>query len=146
MRVLILCTANSARSQMAEGLLRQEAGAACEVFSAGTTSTRVRPEAIAVMREAGIDISGQRSKSVEEFLEQDFDYVITVCDNAREACPAFPARTRRIHWSIEDPAAAEGGTEERLDAFRLARDELQRRLRAFVREHPILSEEGPPNP
>jgi arsenate reductase (thioredoxin) len=119
---------------MAEGLLRHEAGPWCEVFSAGTTPTRVRPEAIAVMREAGIDLSGHHSKSVEEFLGQDFDYVITVCDNARETCPVFPATTRRIHWSIEDPAAVEGGDEERLNAFRCTGDELRRRLRAFVRE------------
>ena len=145
MRVLILCTANSARSQMAEGLLRHEAGAWCEVFSAGTTPTRVRPEAIAVMREAGIDLSGHHSKSVEEFLGQKFDYVITVCDNARETCPVFPATTRRIHWSIEDPAAVEGGDEERLNAFRRARNELLRRLRAFVREQTTPPEEGPPN-
>ncbi len=145
MRVLILCTANSARSQMAEGLLRHEAGPSCEVFSAGTTPTRVRPEAIAVMREAGIDISGHHSKSVEEFLGQEFDYVITVCDNAREACPVFPATTRRIHWSIEDPAAVNGGAEERLEAFRHARDELQRRLRAFLREQITQPEESPSN-
>ena len=145
MRVLILCTANSARSQMAEGLLRREAGPSRQVFSAGTKPTRVRPEAIAVMREAGIDISGHHSKSVEEFLGQDFDYVITVCDNARETCPVFPARTRRIHWSIEDPAAVEGGGEERLDAFRHARDELEQRLRAFVREQIKQPEEGPSN-
>ena len=146
MRVLILCTANSARSQMAEGLLRHEAGPSFQVFSAGTAPARVRPEAIAVMREAGIDISGQHSKSVEEFLGQDFDCVITVCDKAREACPVFPARTRRIHWSVEDPAAVEGGAEEMLDAFRRARNELQKRLRAFVREHAIKPEEGPSNP
>ena len=145
MRVLILCTANSARSQMAEGLLRQVTGATWEVFSAGTKPTRVRPEAIAVMHEAGIDISSRHSKSVEEFLGQDFDYVITVCDNARETCPVFPARTRRIHWSIEDPAAVEGGNEERLNAFRRARDELQQRLRAFVREQTTEPEEGPPD-
>jgi arsenate reductase (thioredoxin) len=130
---------------MAEGMLRHEAGTACEVFSAGTKPTRVRPEAIAVMREGGIDISGHHSKSVEEFLGQDFNYVITVCDNARETCPVFPARTRRIHWSIEDPAANEGNEEERLDAFRRARDELQKRLRAFVREQATQSEEGPSN-
>ena len=145
MRVLILCTANSARSQMAEGLLRHEAGPSCQVFSAGTKPTRVRPEAIAVMREAGIDLSGHHSKSVDEFLGQDFDYVITVCDNARETCPVFPARTRRIHWSIEDPAAVDGSAEERLDAFRHARDDLQRRLRAFVREQVTQPEEGPSN-
>lgn len=145
MRVLILCTANSARSQMAEGLLRHEAGAWCEVFSAGTTPTRVRPEAIAVMREAGIDLSGHHSKSVEEFLGQEFDYVITVCDNARETCPVFPARTRRVHWSIEDPAAVVGSDEEKLNAFRRARDELLRRLRTFVREQTTHPEEGPSN-
>lgn len=145
MRVLILCTANSARSQMAEGLLRQEAGPSCQVFSAGTKPTRVRPEAIAVMREAGIDLSGHHSKSVEEFLGQDFDYVITVCDNARETCPVFPAGTRRIHWSIEDPAVLDGSAEERLEAFRHARDELQRRLRAFVREQTTHPEESPSN-
>lgn len=143
MRVLILCTANSARSQMAEGLLRHAAGPSFQVFSAGTTPTRVRPEAIAVMREAGIDISGHHSKSINEFLEQEFDYVITVCDKARETCPVFPARTRRIHWSIEDPAAVEGGDEKRLDAFRHARDELQQKLRAFVREQSMQPEEGP---
>ena len=145
MRVLILCTANSARSQMAEGLLRHAAGIACEVFSAGTKPTRVRPEAIAVMREAGIDISSHHSKSVEEFLGQDFDYVITVCDNARETCPVFPARTRRIHWSIEDPAAIQGSEEDRLNAFRGARDELQGRLRAFIREQITHPQEGPAN-
>lgn len=143
MRVLILCTANSARSQMAEGLLRHEAGPLCEVFSAGTKPTGVRPEAITVMHEAGIDISGHHSKSVEEFVERNFDYVITVCNNARETCPVFPSRTNRIHWSIEDPAAVNGSEDERLDAFRHARDELQRRLRAFVREHAAQPEEGP---
>lgn len=145
MRVLILCTANSARSQMAEGLLRREAGPSCEVFSAGTKPTKVRPEAIAVMREAGIDISGHHSKSVDEFLGQDFDYVITVCDNARESCPVFQAGTRRIHWSVKDPATNDGSEEERLDAFRRARDELQKRLRAFVREQTACLEEGPTN-
>ena len=142
-RILILCTANSARSQMAEGLLRHEAGASCEVYSAGTKPTRVRPEAITVMSEAGIDISSHHSKSVDEFLGKDFDYVITVCDNARENCPVFPGKTRRIHWSIEDPAAVEGSEEERLDAFRRARDELQKQLRAFIRKEIPSSEEGP---
>jgi arsenate reductase (thioredoxin) len=145
MRVLILCTANSARSQMAEGLLRREAGPSCEVFSAGTSPTRVRPEAIAVMHEAGIDISGHHSKSVEEFVGQDFDYVVTVCDNARETCPVFPAGTRSIHWSIEDPAENDGSEEERLAAFRRARDELQERLRAFVREQATSPGEAPLN-
>ena len=135
MRVLILCTGNSARSQMAEGLLRHDAGIACEVSSAGTKPTQVRTEAIAVMRELGIDISGQRSKSVDDFLGQDFDYVITVCDNAKESCPMFPTKTKRIHWSILDPAALQGSEEERLAAFRLARDELRARLQAFVKSN-----------
>ena len=105
MRVLILCAGNSARSQMAEGLLRHDAGNVYEVSSAGTKPSHVRPEAIAAMREIGIDISGHRSKSVDEFAGQAFDYVITVCDNAKESCPVFPATTKRIHWSLEDPAA-----------------------------------------
>ena len=132
MRVLILCTGNSARSQMAEGLLRHDAGAAYTVFSAGTKPTQVRPEAVAVMREAGIDISGQRSKSVDEFEGQEFDYVITVCDNAKQSCPIYPAKTKRIHWSIEDPAAVQGSEEERLAAFRRIRDELRLRLQRFA--------------
>ena len=132
MRVLILCTGNSARSQMAEGLLRQDAGNVYEVFSAGTKPSHVRPEAIAVMREVGIDISGHRSKSVDEFAGQEFDYVITVCDNAKQSCPVFPGRTKRIHWSIEDPAAVQGSEEERLAAFRRIRDELRARLRDFA--------------
>lgn len=145
MRVLILCTANSARSQMAEGLLRHEAGTSCEVYSAGTKPTQVRAEAITVMREAGIDISRHHSKSVDEFLGQDFDYVITVCDNARENCPVFPARTHRIHWSIKDPAAVVGSENERLESFRQARNELHVRLRAFVREEIAPPYEDPLN-
>jgi len=132
-RVLILCTGNSARSQMAEGLLRHDAGNVYEVFSAGTKPTRVRPEAITVMREVVIDISGHRSKSVDEFAGQDFDYVITVCDNAKESCPIFPANTKRIHWSIDDPAAVQGPEEERLAAFRRIRDELRARLQTFAK-------------
>jgi arsenate reductase len=117
---------------MAEGLLRHEAGAAFEVFSAGTKPTQVRPEAVAVMREAGIDISGHRSKSVDEFEGQDFDYVITVCDNAKQSCPIYPEKTKRIHWSIEDPAAVQGSEEEILAAFRRIRDELRLRLQRFA--------------
>jgi arsenate reductase len=121
---------------MAEGLLRHEAGNVYEVFSAGTKPSHVRPEAVAVMREVGIDISEHRSKSVEEFAEQDFDYVITVCDNAKESCPVFPAKTKRIHWSIEDPAGAvEGSKDEKLQAFRRVRDDLMGRLRSFVNAH-----------
>src|SRR5208337_5615510 len=130
-RVLILCTGNSARSQMAEGLLRHDGGASFEVASAGTKPSHVRPEAIAAMHEIGIDISGHRSKSVDEFVGQDFDYVITVCDNAKESCPVFPSATKRIHWSIEDPASVQGSQGEALTAFRRVRDELRARLQAF---------------
>jgi len=132
MRVLILCTGNSARSQMAEGLLRHDAGDRFEVASAGTHPTEVRPEAIAVMREIGIDLSGHRSKSVDDFAGQAFDYVITVCDNAKESCPVFPATTKRIHWSIEDPAAFHASEELRRAEFRRIRDQIRSRLHRFV--------------
>ena len=128
-RVLILCTGNSARSQMAEGLLRHDAGGRFEVHSAGTRPVAVRPEAVAVMREIGIDISGQRSKSVAEFDGQRFDTVLTVCDNAREQCPVFPGAAQRLHHDFADPAAVEGSDAQRLAAFRRVRDELRRYLR-----------------
>jgi arsenate reductase (thioredoxin) len=131
-RVLILCTGNSARSQMAEGLLRHGAGDRLEIFSAGTRPTTVRPEAIAALAELGIDISGHRSKSVDEFAGQPFDVVITVCETANEACPVFPAGTQRIHWSLEDPAAVQGSDEERLAAFRRIRDQIHERLKSFA--------------
>ncbi len=127
-RVLILCTGNSARSQMAEGLLRHDAGDRFDVESAGVNPTQVRPEAIEAMSEIGIDISGQRSKSVDEFLDQEFDYVITVCDNANEKCPVFPGKTQRLHWSFTDPAAAAGDTAERMAVFRRVRDEIRERF------------------
>jgi arsenate reductase len=130
-RVLILCTGNSARSQMAEGLLRHDAGDRFEVFSAGTRPARVRPEAIAVMAEIGIDISAHRSKPVDEFAGQPFDYVVTVCDNARENCPIFLANTKRVHWSLDDPAAVEASEEQRHAAFRRVRDELRVLFRGF---------------
>ena len=123
-RVLILCTANSARSQMAEALLRAFGGESVEVFSAGTNPSTVRSEAIAVMSEIGIDLAGHRSKHVREFDGQHFDYVITVCDNANETCPIFPDTTERMHWSFPDPAAIEGTESERLLAFRRVRDAL----------------------
>jgi len=127
-RYLILCTGNSARSQMAEGLLRHLAGGRVEVHSAGTKPGTVRPEAIAAMAELGIDISSHRSKHVDEFAGQRFDTVITVCDNAREVCPVFPEGVRMVHWSFEDPAAIEGAEEVRLEAFRRIRDEIHKRL------------------
>jgi arsenate reductase len=133
-RILVLCTGNSARSQMGEGLFRHEGGAEYEVESAGTKPSHVRPEAIAVMKEIGIDISAHRSKSVEEFSGQSFDYVVTVCDNARDNCPMFPAGTARIHWSFEDPAAVEGGEGERQAAFRGIRDQIHERVKTFFRD------------
>jgi arsenate reductase len=117
---------------MAEGLLRDLAGDRLDVASAGVAPTQVRPEAIAVMREIGIDISQHHSKSVDDFTTQQFDYVITVCDNANEQCPIFPGNTKRLHWSFEDPAAAEGDDESRLAVFRRVRDEIHQRLRLFV--------------
>lgn len=131
LRVLILCTGNSARSQMAEGLLRHEASDRFEVFSAGTDPRPVRPEAIAVMRELGIDISGQHSKHVDEFADQSFDYVITVCDNAKETCPIFPAAARMLHRDFPDPAALNAPEADRLVLFRRVRDDLRGYLRSF---------------
>jgi arsenate reductase (thioredoxin) len=132
-RVLILCTGNSARSQMAEGLLRHDAGETFDIESAGTKPGFVRPEAIAVMKELGIDISGHRSKNVDEFHGQQFDYVITVCDNARESCPVFFGAAQRLHRDFEDPAALTGSEEERLAGFRRVRDELRTYLAQFAR-------------
>jgi arsenate reductase len=133
-RVLFLCTGNSARSQMAEGLLRQLGGDRFEVFSAGVEPSQVRPQAIAVMREIGIDISDHHSKSVDEFLGQEFDYVITVCDHANEQCPIFPGKVQRIHWSFEDPALAQGDETSKLRVFRRVRDEIVVRLQHFVHQ------------
>ncbi|HYP39232.1 MAG TPA: arsenate reductase ArsC [Chloroflexia bacterium] len=131
-RVLILCTGNSARSQMAEGLLREMAGERMEVYSAGSKPSVVNPIAIEAMRERGIDISSHRSKHLGEYLAQPFDYVITVCDSAAEACPAFPGPARRIHWSFPDPAAAQGRELERLEVFRNVRDDIEARLREWL--------------
>ena len=130
-RVLILCTGNSARSQMAEGLLRYDAGDRFEVASAGTQPGRVRVEAIKVMSELGIDISSHRSKSVDEFADQNFDYVLTVCDRAKETCPIYPGHANRFHRSFEDPAVIEGAEEQRLSAFRKVRNEIRTYLRGF---------------
>ena len=132
-KVLFLCTGNSARSQMAEGYLRAKAGDRFEAFSAGLEPKAVRPEAIQAMAEIGIDISGQRSKNVAQYLGQElFGYVITVCDRANANCPIFPGISRRLHWSIDDPAEAEGSDEERLSVFRLVRDQLSGLIDEFV--------------
>jgi arsenate reductase len=134
-RVIFVCTHNSARSQMAEGMLRSWGGDRYEVFSAGTEQTRVRPEAIAVMREIGIDIGDHTSKTLDRFLGQGFDRLITVCDQARESCPTLPGVRRQEHWSVDDPSAAAGDEEARLAAFRVARDDLASRVRAFLAAH-----------
>ena len=133
-RVLILCTGNSARSQMAEGILRHMAGDRFEVESAGIAPSQVRPEAIEAMREIGIDISSHRSKSVEEFTGSKFDHIITVCDNAREICPVFPHQAKRIHWSFDNPAAVEGTDAERMAAFRAVRELIQSRFETMIQK------------
>jgi arsenate reductase len=133
-RILILCTGNSARSQMAEGLLRHDAGDRFEVESAGTKPGQVRPQAIVVMKEIGIDISRHRSKSVDEFAGQSFDYAFTVCDNAKENCPIYPGLANRLHHAFEDPAKAGGSEEEQLAVFRRVRDEIRDYLKTFPRE------------
>jgi arsenate reductase (thioredoxin) len=134
-RVLVLCTGNSARSQMAEGLLRNDAGERFTVESAGTKPSKVRPEAIAVMKELGIDISSHWSKHVDEFAGQEFDYVLTVCENAKESCPVFFGSATPLHQSFDDPAAVEGGAEKRLAAFRRVRDELRAYLKKFAQNY-----------
>ncbi len=133
-RVLFVCTGNSARSQMAEGFLRHLAGDDYEVSSAGTEPSAVNPLAIEVMKEKGIDLSQHRSKSITEFLGQEFDVVVTVCDSARETCPVFPTNELQLHWSFEDPAAAEGTRAQRLQVFRQVRDEIEARVRGFIEQ------------
>jgi arsenate reductase (thioredoxin) len=131
-RVLFVCTHNSARSQMAEGWLRALAGERFHVQSAGTERTAVHPLAIRAMAERGIDISGHQSKLLGEFMQKPWDCVITVCDDANERCPLFPAKTERLHWSLVDPSRAEGSEEERLVIFRTARDEIATRVRKLI--------------
>lgn len=131
MRVLFLCTGNSCRSQMAEGLLRHFYGNKHEAHSAGIHPSIVNPNAIKVMTEIGIDISNQRSKSINEYLGQPFDKVITVCDNAKELCPVFPGKVQRLHWSFIDPALAVGTEDEKLKAFRDVRDQIYSKIKEF---------------
>ncbi len=134
-RVLFLCTGNSCRSHMAEGLLRKLGGDRFEVFSAGSKPAGyVHPLAIKAMAEVGADISHHASKSLQEFVSQPFDYVITVCDNAREACPVFPAAAKQLHWSFDDPAHAQGADEEKMTMFRRVRDEIRERLESFLKD------------
>ena len=128
-RVLILCTANSARSQMAEGLLRHYASDQYEVFSAGTNPVGLNPLAVQAMREIGVDISQQRSKNVAEFLGMSIPYVITVCDRAKESCPIFPGTIQSLHWSFDDPAEAQGTAEDKLSVFRRVRNEIAEQIK-----------------
>ena len=123
-----MCTHNSARSQMAEGLLRHLAGDRFEAMSAGTEATHVRPLAIKAMEEVGIDISGQESKTLDRYLNEPFDHVVTVCDEANEVCPFFPGAANRLHWSFEDPSKAEGTEEECLAVYRSVRDRIRERI------------------
>lgn len=132
LRVLILCTGNSARSQMAEALLRLRGGPRFEVYSAGTAPKGLNSLAVEAMAALGVDIAGARSKGVEEFLAQPFDYVITVCDHAHETCPVFPGAAHRLHWSFEDPAAASGDHSEKLAVFRRIRDQIDTRLTTWI--------------
>jgi arsenate reductase len=131
-RVLFVCTGNSARSVMAEALLRQHGGDAFEVYSAGTEPKGINPLTLRVLAEAGIDASWARSKSVDEYLGQSFDYVVTVCDQARQSCPVFPGVHESLHWGYEDPAAAEGTEDERLAVFRTVFIQLGERIRQFA--------------
>lgn len=131
-RVLFLCTGNSARSQMAEGLLRHLGGPGFDVVSAGTHPAGLNPLSVEAMAEVGIDISHHRSKLVDEFLDQRFDYVITVCDRANEECPIFPGDVERIHWGFDDPAAVAGTHDDRIKSFRRVRDEITMRLRTWL--------------
>lgn len=131
-RVLFLCTGNSARSQMAEGLLRHLAGDRYDVFSAGTRPVGLNPGAVAAMQELSVDISAQRSKHMDEFVDRTFDYVITVCDRAKDSCPRWPHTGRLLHWSLEDPATAIGSHDERRRAFRSVRDQVKARIEAFL--------------
>lgn len=144
MKILVLCTGNSCRSQMAEGFLRYYlnkkglTGAACNVRSAGTEPSGLNPYAVKVMQETGVDISGQASKSVRQFTDQTFDYIITVCDHAADNCPVFPGEGIRFHWPFEDPAGAAGTEEEILIKFRRVRDEIETRIRHWLMLEPEL--------
>jgi arsenate reductase len=134
-KVLFICTHNSARSQMAEGLINHDLAAKVQAFSAGTEPTQVNPLVVAVMKEIGIDISGQRSKPLDEFVDEKFDFVITLCDHAAETCPVFFGGTKRIHMGFEDPAKVAGSEEEKLSFFRNIRDEIREKLVRFLQEN-----------
>jgi len=134
-KVLFLCTGNSARSQMAEGFLHHMAPDKFEVYSAGTKPAAVNPLAVKVMAETGIDISKHRSKSAMEFIDQSFDYVITVCGDAQKTCPLFPGEHERIRWDLEDPVASEGSEEDKLTVFRKIRNEIKNNVLALIKAY-----------
>ena len=133
-KILVLCTGNSCRSQMAEGYLKKFAADKAEVYSAGVETHGLNQKAVAVMREDGVDISHHTSNNVNEYRDIDFDYVITVCDNARETCPYFPSRAEKFHQNFPDPAKAQGSEEEVMQQFRLVRDQVREYCREFVEE------------
>jgi arsenate reductase len=138
-RVLFLCTHNSARSQMAEGFLRSMAGERFEVASAGTEARGVNPLAVRAMSEVGVDISGQTSKTLDRFIDEPWDHVVTVCDNANEACPIFPGATSRLHWSFDDLSATGGSESDRLAVFRRVRDEIEAQITGWLRQPPAAA-------
>ena len=135
-RILFLCTGNSARSQMAEGLLNHLSRGEWKVQSAGIFPSYVHPLAIRVMEEIGIDISQQTSKSMDPFINEKFDYIITLCDHAAQFCPTFSGQGKRLHWPLDDPAAAIGTIEERLGVFRRIRDEIKRKIEELLKSEP----------
>jgi arsenate reductase (thioredoxin) len=135
-KILFLCTGNSIRSQMAEGFLRTLGAGQWDVRSGGVFPTYVHPLAIRAMEEIGIDISGQTSTSMDQFVDDEFDYIITLCDHAAASCPAFPGDAKRLHWPLEDPVSATGTTEERLVAFRKVRDEIKAKIEEFLKSAP----------
>ena len=138
-RAIFICTGNSCRSQIAEGLLRKEAGDRFDIFSAGSHPSRVHPAAISVMEEWGIDISHQKSESIDNFIDNNFDIIITVCDNANQSCPVFPNEKIRLHWSIKDPFHGWSDNQEGLQPYRIARDELKKRIDEFLSSENIDS-------
>ena len=134
-KLLVLCTGNSCRSQIAEGYLRHYAGSNTEVYSAGIETHGVNPRAVQIMKEDGLDISEHTSNHIDEFAGIDFDFVITVCDNAKENCPYFPTEAQKFHHNFPDPAKAKGSEEEIMEHFRAVREEIRQFSREFVREH-----------
>lgn len=145
-RVLFLCTGNSCRSQMAEGWPRHLAGDRFDVASAGTHPVGLNPGAVEAMREVGVDISRHASKKMDQFLGERFDYVITVCDSAKEACPSFPWAASMLHWSFDDPAATQGSPEKRRQVFRRVRNEIETQLRSFIASTTTVGRRGHPSP